>query len=184
MKKNLINYIKSVKNSLSIKKIIGFSLVELMISLITISCICAAFAPVITKKLNKSAVAIKSGNQMISDCTKFEQNLGNGKYSNFCKACYPSQCIVCTRTCMSNQHLNLANCMCENCPTNCAACVNPSVCDRCAMGYYRNSAHKCILCPIVQDGIYYCCPEGTENAPKKCDLQNQDSVQAPTPNGY
>ena len=174
MKKNLINYIKSVKNSLSIKKIIGFSLVELMISLITISCICAAFAPVITKKLNKSAVAIKSGNQLISDCTKF---------TTYCKACYPSQCIVCTRTCMSNQYLNLAKCICENCPSNCVACAKPSVCDRCAAGYYKNG-NTCAPCQEKYNGKYVCCPEGSTNQTTLCSVQNAGYIDTAgiTPN--
>lgn len=36
----------------NLKKFLGFSLIELMISIITIGCITAAFAPVITKKMN------------------------------------------------------------------------------------------------------------------------------------
>ena len=38
------------------KKLLAFSLIELMISLITISCIVAAFTPVVTKKLKNSNV--------------------------------------------------------------------------------------------------------------------------------
>ena len=36
----------------------GFSLIELMISLITISCITAAFTPIVTKKLKNSDVTV------------------------------------------------------------------------------------------------------------------------------
>ena len=42
------------------KKFIAFSLVELMISLITISLITAAFAPVITKKLSAGTITVGS----------------------------------------------------------------------------------------------------------------------------
>ena len=48
-------FLKSYQNR-SFQK--AFSLIELMISLITISCITAAFTPVVTKKLKKSNVAV------------------------------------------------------------------------------------------------------------------------------
>ena len=136
----------------SIKRIIGFSLVELMISLITISCIAAAFAPVITKKLNKSAVAVKSGNQLLSDCSK---------WGSACKACYPGQCIVCTLTCRDNQWLNPDKCTCNNCSdvkTDCIAC-HSGFCDKCKAGKYITGAGTTsAVCNKCADGK--CCPEG------------------------
>ena len=66
---------------MNIKKLIAFSLVELMISLITISCIVAAFTPVITKKLKKQdvAISIAQSSEIIAPCkynaetSKFEK---------------------------------------------------------------------------------------------------------------
>ena len=150
MKIKVLNIFKKYPN---IKKIIGFSLVELMISLITISCIAAAFAPVITKKLNKSAVAVKSGNQLLTDCSKF----GSGKY---CLACYPGECIMCTLTCRADEFLNLESCECKQCASNCVSCTAEGKCDRCMAGNYLNGSKTCTGCTGSQ-----CCPEGTEGGP-------------------
>ncbi|MBR1617978.1 hypothetical protein IJ670_07495, partial [bacterium] len=63
------------------KKALAFSLVELLISLIAISCITAAFAPVISKKLMSNSVSIASssnnnsgGGGLSPDCTHISQN--------------------------------------------------------------------------------------------------------------
>ena len=45
----------------NLKKFLGFNLIELMISIITIGCITAAFAPVITKKMNSGMSGYAGG---------------------------------------------------------------------------------------------------------------------------
>ena len=164
--KHKFNFINFLKKNKIFKKVFAFSLVELMISLITISCIAAAFAPVITKKLNKSSVAVRSGNQLLSDCSKFNQD---GKYN--CKACYPDQCIVCTLTCPVERWLDLKQCTCRLCignsndpknPNPCLSCVDGTTCNRCKAGYYKNG-NSCADCPAGK-----CCPEGSTEPLPEC----------------
>ena len=64
---SLLKFLKSYK------KAFAFSLIELLISLITISCIVAAFAPVITKKLNKIDTTLAlSLNDISTNCKDSE----------------------------------------------------------------------------------------------------------------
>ena len=65
-----------------IKALKGFSLVELMISLITISCIAAAFTPVITKKLKKQDIALSLAqtSEITNQCSGYEP-----KFTSKCK---------------------------------------------------------------------------------------------------
>ena len=104
------------------RKLKAFSLIELMISLIVISCITAAFSPVISRKLSTSLTTIShSGNN----------NLNNnlcplGQYlddkTNTCINCSDTfqNCIVCTKTacsnCESDYTLINGHCEIENCP--------------------------------------------------------------------
>ena len=72
----------------------AFSLIELMISLITISCITAAFTPVVTKKLKNSNVTVALS-EVTTKCDKFTDE---------CSLCYSSKCIACSRYCNDNQY--------------------------------------------------------------------------------
>ena len=159
------------KDTGKIKKYIAFSLVELMISLITISCIAAAFTPIITKRLSKNATAVKSGNNLISDCANSKYGVPGG---DMCSLCYPGECVVCTRKCTSSQYLNQKTCICENCSTlnvgtgdaagKCSRC-NEDGCYGCQTGFWFNATtKKCIKCKEDKDanGLrIYCCPEGS-----------------------
>ena len=75
------------------KKILAFSLIELMISLITISCITAAFAPIITKKMKNSNVSVALS-EISTKCDKFTEE---------CTLCYSSKCVMCNRHCNEYQ---------------------------------------------------------------------------------
>ena len=113
MKKNLKSFFK------------GFSLVELMISLITISLISAAFAPIITKKLSSMGVTVGS----------FGGNGGGGTTPTGC-----TSDIQCT----TGYYLD-SECVCQKCNiANCLQCnSNGKSCSQCASGY-TNINGKCI----------------------------------------
>ena len=130
----------------------AFSLVELMISLITVSLISAAFAPVITKKLSRSMVTVKSAVAAVrSDCEKFNNNGGT------CNACIDDSCLLCDIHCSDNQYKNIGKCLCENCSERSEGCLECSSqgCDKCADGYYIDETLKCVKCPAGSR-----CPNG------------------------
>ncbi len=166
----------------------AFSLIELMISLITISCIVAAFTPVITKKLSSSSMGFGgSFKEVTTQCEKFGSD---------CSLCYPDKCIVCTKICSSTQYKDSKKCECKECSEieGCLAC-NSTKCTKCKSGYgYSSSDFKCTKCSKGQysDGTDECkpCPkgqyqpnEGSESCLKA--LQGQyvpiEGAKSPTP---
>ena len=62
----------------------GFSLVELLVSLIVISIVIAAFAPILTKKLNSQTLSFVASSEISSDCHE------NDYYSSSCALCTDS----------------------------------------------------------------------------------------------
>ena len=129
----------------------AFSLIELLISLITISVIIASFAPVITQKLKYGKVAVTKGETITNKCDKFSPD---------CKLCTKKQCLICTKTCLSNQYLDRDNCNCVSCPNNCESCTElgctrckagyqkkDGACEACQSGYYSSSGSVCQKCP-------------------------------------
>ncbi len=138
------------------KKILAFSLIELMISLITISCITAAFAPIITKKMKNSNVSVALS-EISTKCDKFTSE---------CSLCYSSKCVACSRYCNDNQYKNVGTCLCENCVDRSVGCIrcDAKECKKCDLGYGLTSDGKCRLCPAgyYSDGTYDCkaCPVG------------------------
>jgi len=116
------------------KKLIAFSLVELMISLITISCIAAAFTPVITKKLKKQDVALSLAqtSEIMSPCP------ATSYYTADCKLCTQKYCIQCSiDSCSSGNYLDISYCGCKSCSdkfgANCTACTKDA-CTKCKTG--------------------------------------------------
>ena len=80
------------------KKKLGFTLAELCISIITISIITGAIAPVITKKLSTKAKA--NANQLTSDCAQFNTKITHDsgtteEFKGYCKLCYEHKCVSC-----------------------------------------------------------------------------------------
>ena len=116
----------------------GFSLIELMISLITISCITAAFTPVITKKLKNSNVTVALS-EVTTKCDKF---------SSHCTLCYSGKCIACSIACLNSEYKDNDKCACFPCTNyspNCLLC-NAKTCTKCSSGYgIKNSG--CEICP-------------------------------------
>ena len=134
------------------KTIKAFSLIELMISLITISCIVAAFTPVVTKKLKNSNVSIIGNNvsDITTDCSD--------KFSSNCKLCTKSYCIQCElSTCSTGTYAESKSCSCKNCSdifSNCSEC-DSTKCTKCKDNNYYINNGKCETCPTnkICDGI-------------------------------
>ena len=130
----------------------AFSLIELMITLITISCIIAAFTPVISKRLKSSNVTIKGNN--VSDITT---NCSD-KFSNSCKLCTKSYCIQCDLSnCTTGTYAESKSCSCKNCSdihSNCIEC-DSTKCTKCKDNNYYINNGKCEICPSnkICDGI-------------------------------
>ena len=89
------------------KRIFGFSLIELMVTLVIVSVVTAAMAPVITKKIKSNSLSVSSVNDISSNCSE--------KYSADCKLCLPNKCLSCIKTCPEGQNLNIATCACSSC---------------------------------------------------------------------
>ena len=102
------------KNNIKRKEIIvfsGFSLIELIIILTTISCILAAFAPLFSKKLSSSTYTAYSATGLSSmqlDCAE--------DFNTHCLMCEIrsdyKRCIICELECSSGS-LNTDDCVCE-----------------------------------------------------------------------
>ena len=123
-----------------------------MIALITISCIIAAFTPVISKRLKSSNVTIKGNN--VSDITT---NCSD-KFSNSCKLCTKSYCIQCDLSnCTTGTYAESKSCTCKDCSTlysNCIEC-DSNKCTKCKDNNYYINNGKCEICPSnkICDGI-------------------------------
>ena len=121
----------------------GFSLIELLISLIVISCITAAFTPLITKKFSNS---IFGGGGSVSDitneCAEFSEN---------CTLCTSNFCIVCTGlSCAADEYKDTKTCSCKKCTdtygADCTKC-NDIKCLTCPSGQYLdNNDETCKKC--------------------------------------
>lgn len=122
------------------KNYLGFSLVELMISLIIISLVAAAFVPMITKKLKASTIISGGMASEISDqCEE--------KFGSDCKLCTKSYCVQCSKSCDNTTFSETKTCSCKSCSlkfSNCENCTSEK-CTKCASDYYikDNKCEKC-----------------------------------------
>ncbi len=122
----------------------GFSLVELLISLIIISCITAAFTPLITKKFSSGVFG--SGGGSVSDITN-----ECDKFSSNCTLCTNDFCIVCSGlSCGVDEYKDTKTCSCKKCVdkygADCNKC-NDNKCLTCPNGeYLDNSDESCKSC--------------------------------------
>ncbi len=128
----------------------AFSLVEISISLIVIAIILAALAPVITKRLTSTSTQKKQNiNKLLLILPSSIRILRYVLYKS-------QKCIICTRSCNSDEFKNVDNCTCESCRTkyndsHCSRC-NSKRCLQCDQGYYLDNNNKCTICPKG----YYC----------------------------
>ncbi len=131
-----------MKNNILIGHKIGFSLVELLISLIVISCITAAFTPLITKKFSSGVFGGGGSVSDISaDCDKFGPN---------CNLCTSNFCLSCTGlTCVSDEYKDNKSCTCKKCTEKygdyCTKCTEEK-CLTCLDGQYLDENQNCKPC--------------------------------------
>ena len=118
----------------------GFSLVELLISLIVISCITAAFTPLITKKFSSSVFRGGSVSDITSECSKFGEN---------CNLCTSNFCLSCKLTCGADEYKDEKSCTCKKCSDkygqSCTSC-NFEKCLTCPYGQYLDENDNCKSC--------------------------------------
>ena len=149
----------------------AFSLVEIMVAMIIISCIMAALAPVITKKLKSSNVTIAIS-EATARCSKF---------SSDCSLCYSNKCIICSKSCANDEYKDTNNCVCALCTTfsdKCLSCTDGGCtkcsvgyglkdkgCEICPVGYYSNGTTSCLPCEV---GKYQ--DECGKNSCKLCEV--------------
>ena len=134
----------------NIKK--GFSLVELLISLIVISCITAAFTPLITKKFATNIGFGGGGGGGNGDSGPIATKCDD-KFTAECLLCNDTICLSCAKTCPDGLCQDADNCVCKECPAsefpNCAKFTSTG-CIQCQKGY-RLGDNQCAACP---DGRY------------------------------
>ena len=187
-------FLFNFKKSLNLKKV-AFSLIELMISLIVISLVAAAFTPVITKKLKTSSIFGSSGggNSVSANC--------QGKFDSDCKLCTKDLCVMCKKTCESGYMLEADSCKCNQIITinNCKVYSTYSTCNACEDGYYlsnneckaysvlncatfSSTEDKCLSCPF---GFYLKNDSCTQYTAQNCATYSSLGDQCATcPSGY
>lgn len=162
----------------------GFSLIELLIGLIIISCVVAAFTPMLTKKINSNSTTINNGTDFKSMGFGTETCEGYfrdklGKTLKNCTMCLlkagKEQCLSCyDPTCsMPKNYTNIPDCVCTSCKTtfgsNCCGCDSKE-CKSCIAGKHLDNgtcrdvqASDCSTgnCYTVEcDNKFYNCPDG------------------------
>lgn len=121
----------------------GFSLIELLISLIIISVITASLAPVVTRKMKDNRLSLSSKN-VTTDCSRFDNE-------NRCLMCTLETCTLCNTQMNTqegyyvdpNQGCDLK--LCEGRFQNCLEC-NKDFCTKCKTGYFLKE-NTCETCP-------------------------------------
>jgi len=122
-----------MKNKLNFKRFLAFSVIELVITLIAVSCLMAGFAPAIQKKLKQNAFKIHNREVLTGN------NCPDG-----CAVCYTDKCLLCVKICPGGQELDSESCTCVSCAEHCDQCSS-SVCTNCDTGY-RLTNGQCNMC--------------------------------------
>ena len=114
-----------------------------------ISCITAAFAPLITKKFSSSVFGFGGGggSGVSSDCSN------NPNFGSDCTLCVDSICLQCdTLSCSADEYKSVTKCSCKKCSekfgSECSRC-NENQCIECVSGYQLSqspsSSNACIV---------------------------------------
>ena len=99
--------IEKLKTKFNIIKLRGFSPVELIVMVITVSVIAASMTPVVTKKMTQQKTIAINPNQITERCID--------KFGEFCHHCTESKCLECSIHCSDTQRVNVEECRCEPC---------------------------------------------------------------------
>ena len=81
------------------KKRTGFSLMELMLLLVTFAIVSAAMTPIFTKKVRSINTA--------ANPSKVSQNCSS-RFSGYCTSCNLRECLTCDRLCSQTQAVTAA----------------------------------------------------------------------------
>ena len=138
----------------------AFSLIELMISLIAISVITAAFTPVISKKLKSADLVIGAGGTkcLNAECSEVDPNC------SFCDTCSKT-CFACKNICLENEGIKTSDCSCQKCDNgnggvpHCNKCSisedDEITCAGCESGYSlgrdENNNIICFTCSDIKE---------------------------------
>jgi len=166
------------------KKNYGFSLVELMVTLIILSCITAALTPVITKKLQSQGIVVGSGGGSESNGGSINIDVGTDcdLWQN-CALCSSEKCVLCREgICANNEYIKHEDCSCNLCSDFNEQCIECQTggCTKCNSGFYVDNL-TCKICPVGSycDGLNkFVCPEGTITT-----IEGQSSCEL-CPSGY
>ncbi len=164
--KYMKNFFKFLKLEKIKQKLKAFSLVEVMVSLIVISVISAAFVPVMTKKMTGKKINVTPKITLTQNCSDFTNKANGGNNDNSCGKCTfcdmgksTQRCLLCNCNCPSGLFKDTETCTCKSCTmidTNCVSCSSGGACMSCKQGMYLEN-NKCIPCP---SGYY--CPDGVK----------------------
>ena len=142
-----------------LKFVCAFSLVEVMISLVVVSSILAAFMPVMVKKSKRTINVAGSISKITSDCSE--------TFSSDCSLCQGTKvCYICSKQCSAADYKDVDTCTCKPCSeidANCTSCQDFGKCTSCKSGYYLEN-NQCNLCPsgyYCTNSIKIACPAGT-----------------------
>ncbi len=177
------HFFKFLKQSKIWRKVKAFTLIEIMVSLIAISAISAAFVPVMTKKISGKAANLTSRVNLTQSCEMFSNPSEGGTNDSSCGKCSfcdvaksNQYCIKCSCNCPNGQFKVIKNCTCALCSTidtNCTLCSTGAICKKCNVGYYleNNSCKQCESGYYCPDGINkkeceigYYCPQGASSS--------------------
>ena len=172
------------------KRILAFSLVELMISLIVISIVTAAFAPIVTKKLKTSDMSIGT-----TTATSITSSSLCNSVSKGCIECENDKCLACSE----GYFLNGSSCTNCSSVSGCKTCDNATKCltPECTEGYYYNSTtlncspcvSPCKTCTSATSCLscndnYYLNGSTCKNCPNHCRTCTNASVCTTCNDGY
>ena len=101
---------KSKMNFKYSNKISGFTLVELMISIIAMSVIIAVFTPTISRHMKTMNNNVGEA-EMTYNCTQFKDE-NNEEHCILCKTNGAKVCLICDKTCPVGKTLNKDVCKC------------------------------------------------------------------------
>ena len=145
----------------------GFSLVELMVTLVVVAILTASMAPVITKRLKSKEITIAQGGGggLTMNCASISPQ---------CGLCEGNICVSCAKSCTENEALDIPNCACKLCNSDDlhgSACLKCDMenCSKCINGYYLDSG----VCKICEDG--YTC-DGTNQNPCPAGYYCKDGI--------
>ena len=152
----VLNGIKKVNTKKLRTSLFAFSLIEIMLSLIIVSSILAAFAPIVSRKMNSKVIEVAATASFSKNCAD--------KYTSDCTLCTSKACISCKldRKAPEGKYLDVDACRYKACTdlfSDCLICAHDR-CMLCIATKYIDAQGKCTACgsstTYVCDGVFRC----------------------------